>query len=112
MNKKISRTPKNYDGTKPTTRQLQDLLPQVLKQVSGALNIHAEKVIAAWPGIIGDRFSAMTKAESFIDGVLTVTVTNSTLYSLLKQNDKPVLLSKMRKIFPGIEVKTISFRIG
>jgi len=112
LNRKKTRTPRGYDGIQPTTQKLQDILPQAVNRMGKDLNIHAEKVLKSWPEIIGIRFAPMTTAVSFVEGILTVTVTNSTLYSLLQKNEKTTLLSKLRERFPGVKIKTILFRIG
>jgi hypothetical protein len=41
-----------------------------------------------------------------------VKVKNSTLHSLLSQNDKPRILQLLRQQFPNAEIKNIYFRIG
>jgi len=112
LRRKIKRTPRHYDGTGLTTRQLSDLLPVILRRVRGAYGTRSEQVLASWSEVIGERLSAMTTAESFYDGVLKVRVKNSTLHSLLQQHEKSRLLSRLRKHFPGVEIKTIVFRIG
>lgn len=112
MKRKTKRTPRHYDGTGLTTRQLGDLLPVVLQRVRGAYGTRADQILAAWPEVIGERLSSMTSAQSFYDGVLKVRVKNSTLHSLLQQHEKFRLLSSLRKLFPGVEIKTIIFRIG
>jgi hypothetical protein len=112
LRKKTRKTPQNYDGTGLTSHQLRDILPLVLRSVEGVYYTKAERILDAWPSIIGSRLSSMTRAESFFDGVLTVRVKNSTLHSLLQQHDKSRLLAKLRKQFPGIYLKTIVFRIG
>lgn len=112
MKRSSKRTPRHYDGTGLTTRQLGDLLPIVLRKVRGAYGTRADQILAAWPEVIGERMAKMTTAYSFYEGVLKVRVKNSTLHSLLEQHEKPRLLSQLRKLFPSIEIKTILFRIG
>lgn len=68
--------------------------------------------MAAWPEIIGPKFAPMTQALSFEEGVLTVTVRNSSLFSLLTQHDKPRLLKSMQAKLPSTTIKNIYFRIG
>lgn len=106
------RTPKNYDGEKPTSKPLSQLIPLVLEQISMNFSDRPDLILASWPEIIGPRLAPMTQAVSFIDGILLVKVKNSTLYSLLSQNDKPKLVQKLREKFPKILIKTILFRIG
>ncbi|MGK5593830.1 MAG: DUF721 domain-containing protein [Parachlamydiaceae bacterium] len=110
--KKLPRTPKNYDGQKLTTHKISDVLPCVLEQITEHFSDRPDLVLAAWPDVIGPQLASMTRAVSFKDGVLLVVVRNSTLYSLLNQNDKPKILTILRKKFPKIEIKTILFRIG
>lgn len=112
MNKPYRRTPKNYDGTKTTMHRLGEILPQVLSEVGKVYNQRPEMLLEAWPAIIGPKLAAMATAVSFIDGVLIVKVKNSTLHSLLSQNEKPRLVNILRQKFPNMHIKTISFRIG
>lgn len=69
-------------------------------------------VLAAWPSLIGENLAPMTRASHFIEGVLTVIVSNSVLLSLLVQNERGRLLNKLRKQFPGTRICDIRFRIG
>lgn len=113
MNKKaIPRIPRNYDGSNPTGRHVKELLPAVLNKIGENYQERPDLILAAWPEIIGPILASQTQAVSFIDGKLTVKVKNSTLYSLLNQNDKPKLVATLRQRFPRIEIKTILFRIG
>lgn len=106
------RTPRNYDGTKTTSHHLQDVLASVLTHVSKAHQDRPDLVLAAWPHIIGDKLADMTQALSFSDGILIVSVRNSSLYSLLSQRDKPKILSALRQRFPSLVIRNIFFRIG
>jgi hypothetical protein len=106
------RTPRNYDGSEVTTHRLHDLMPAVLAHISVTFADRPDLILAAWPDVIGERLAPMTEAVSFIEGVLTVKVKNSTLYSLLSKNDKPKLVQALKARFPKIQIKTILFRIG
>jgi hypothetical protein len=110
--KTARRTPRNYNGTEVTTRSLGELIPSVLSRISEVNQERPDLILAAWPGIIGSNLAAMTQAVSFTDGILVVKVKNSTLYSLLNQNDKPKLLSNLRKKFPKVTIHNIIFRMG
>jgi hypothetical protein len=110
--KPYCRTPKNYDGTETTTHKVSDLLPAVLSQIGEIYQQRPDLILASWPEIIGPKLASMTQAVSFSDGVLVVKVKNSTLYSLLSQNDKPRILNILRQKFPSVQIKTILFRIG
>lgn len=106
------RTPRNYDGAEVTTHRLHDLMPGVLSRISVTFSDRPDLILAAWPDVIGERLAPMTEAISFINGVLTVKVKNSTLYGLLCNNDKPKLVQALKAKFPKILIKTILFRIG
>jgi hypothetical protein len=112
MSKPYYRTPKNYDGTGVTTHCVSELLPALLSKIGEVYHQRPDLVLAAWPDIIGPKLAAMTQALSFVDGVLVVKVKNSTLHSLLSQNDKPRILNTLRQRFPHVLIKTIAFRIG
>lgn len=111
--KKYERTPHGYDGAKPTSRMLHELLPHVLQKVGSLYKTQPDVVIAAWARVIHEKFAPLTKAVRFEEGILYVTVKNSTLLSLLSTpTDKERLLMQLRKEVPGASVKGIHFRIG
>ncbi len=112
IKKKYQRTPYKYDGTYTTTHQIHHLLPFVLAKIGDVYQQRPDLILSSWPEIIGSMFSSMTQAVAFKEGVLHVKVKNSTLFSLLNQNEKPRLLSLLRKRFPQVEIKTILFRVG
>lgn len=111
MSKKYFRTPKNYDGTALTTHQMTQLIPQVLSHIDNVYHQQSNLIMDAWPEIIGLKLAHMTRAVSFLEGVLVVKVKNSTLLSLVNQ-DKVHLLRLLREKFPATKIKTIIFRIG
>jgi len=112
LSKNYRRTPRNYDGCGTTGHQMSDLLPVVLRQIGAVYQERPDLVLAAWPEVIGSKLASMTEAVSFTEGVLVVRVTNSTLYSLLNQHEKPRLLQSLRYKFPRTCIKTIFFRHG
>lgn len=112
MEKNRRRTPKNYDGTAPTSRRLSDVLPQVLANVMSAYSERPDLILASWPEVIGPKLASMTRAISFHQGVLFVKVQNSTLFSLLNQHDKPKLLVKLKQQFPKHNIRNIVFKMG
>jgi len=109
---KFKRTPRNYDGTKPTSRRLDEVLSLVLGQVGALHHARPDLILAAWSDLIGPQHARMTQAESFSEGVLTVRVTNSTLHSLLVQRERGRLIKELRKRFPKANIKGIYFRMG
>lgn len=112
MNSKYKRTPKDYNGTALTTHRVNDVLPFVLKKLQQVYCHRPDLILASWPEIIGPKLAPMTQVVSFIDGILLVKVRNSTLYSLLNQNDKSRILMRLREKFPDVAIKGITFRIG
>lgn len=96
-----------------TSLQLKEMLPSYLKKIQDqGGEISPLTIQQAWPEIIGERLAKMTKAISFYEGILTVKVSNSTLYSILAQHEKEKLLKALRARFPSVEIKNIMFRIG
>lgn len=106
------RVPRYYDGTLPTSRLIRHLLPHLLEDIGHRFSDRPDLVMQAWPEVIGSKLAPMTQAIQFLDGVLIVVVKNSTLHSLLSQNDKPRLIQNLRDKFPGTLIKTIKFRLG
>ena len=112
MKKLYTRTPKQYDGTQVTSHRIHDILPAVLAKIGDVYQQRSDLILAMWPELIGPKLASMAQAVSFVEGVLVVKVKNSTLHSLLSQNEKTRLVSLLRQKFPRVEIKTIHFRIG
>ena len=106
------RTPKNFDGIEPTGKSIDHLLNKILSDIGKQAGQMGSEVIQAWGHVLGPKFANLTEAVGMQDGVLTVKVKSSTLYSLLCQHEKPRLLKKLRELFPRIEIRDIVFRIG
>ncbi len=98
-------------GTNLTSRQLNQLLPGVLARIGRIYQSRPDLILSAWPSVIGANLAAQTRATSFSEGVLFVSVKNSTLYSLLTQHDKPRIIQSLREKFPHTTIKTIVFRL-
>lgn len=106
------RTPRGYDGIRPTSRSLSDVLPRVLAQVTKVQKGRPDLVFAAWEAVVGPTVSSMTDPESFLEGILTVRVQNSTLYSLLNQRDRFRVLKSLQSQVPGAKIRGLRFRLG
>jgi hypothetical protein len=107
------RTPFGYDGSKRTTKKLDELLPFVLEKVQAKYLANPEMLIQSWPKIIGEKLAAMTRVIRFQDKVLYVAVKSSTLLSLLHTSkDKERILQVIKNTLPGIVCENIVFRIG
>ena len=112
MKKRFHRTPKGYNGVYLTSHKLRDLLSSGLYNIGMTYKDQGDLILAAWPEIIGKKLASMTEAISFDTGILYVKVRNSTLFSLLKQHDKPKILRSLRGKFPKTIIKNIVFRMG
>lgn len=97
---------------KTTNKQIKDLLPKVLDQISALHRDRPDLILMAWTEVIGEKLAPMTKAVAFEKGILTIKVNNSTLYSLLIQHERVRLLKCLRMKFPAVEIKNIHFRMG
>jgi hypothetical protein len=112
MNKFYQRGPKQNNRTSVTTRRVSELLPVVLSEIGKVYHQRSDLILASWPDMIGPSLASMTQAVSFVDGRLVVKVKNSTLYSLLSQNEKLRILDLLRQKFPNVDIKTLYFRMG
>lgn len=112
MVKRLKRTPRYYDDIRPTTKALAELLPEWMANASSRFQDRPDLILLAWPEIIGEKLAPMTKAVSFVEGVLTVKVKNSSLYSLLVQHEKGRLLGLLHRKFPSVKIQNIVFHLG
>ena len=108
----FKRTPRNYDGSEPTGKIIGELLPEILTNLSGKFKDQPHLILEAWPEIVGERVSKMTRAVSFKEGMLEVRVRNSSLLSLLVEHEKSRLLALFQKRFPKVRFQDIFFKIG
>ncbi len=108
----MHRTPKNYDGIASPTKTIREMLPEVLGRIQKRSGSRPSEIVDAWPKIIGLKMAEMARAVSFENGVLTVIVRSSALYSSLCQHEKPRLLAMLQEQFPKTQVRNIVFRIG
>jgi hypothetical protein len=98
--------------TAASSHSLSELLPKFLENLGKVYHNRPDLILAAWPEVIGNEIGKMTEALSFVDGILTVRVKNSTLYSLLNQHEKPRIIKTLREKFAGVVIKSIHFRLG
>jgi hypothetical protein len=111
--KKWDKNKRRFKGESPslTSSHLRDLLPAFLSSLGEKYHDRPALICESWPQIVGDKIAKMTRAWKFDEGILHVTVQNSTLLSLLSQYDKPRLIAKLRGHFPQVEIKTVVFRL-
>ena len=98
--------------TAPTSKILRQIIPSVLRKISKRQEERPDLILASWPLLVGERIASMSKAASFIDGVLTIKVRNSSLLSLLAQHERKRLLRELRAKFPNATIRNIRFCIG
>jgi predicted nucleic acid-binding Zn ribbon protein len=98
--------------TQLTSHHLSDLLPEVLREIGASVEQQSELILAAWPQVVGPKLAEMAHAVAFRSGVLYVSVSHSTLFSLLQQRERPRLLQSLREKFPRTQIHNIVFRIG
>lgn len=104
-----SRAPRNYQGTEILTKKMTDLLPEFLDELRRKKGDEKEVVFEFWQSLVGEKMAALTEPVSLIEGVLTVKVKSSTLYSLLVTHERPRLLAQLKEKF---SVRNLVFRIG
>ncbi len=112
MRKLIKRIPKNYQGLEPTGREIKFLFPLILDEYDHRFNLKSERILAAWPELVGEQTASMSRVVSFSSGIVKVKVKNSTLLSLLANHEKARLLKQFKSRFPSHQIKNISFTIG
>ncbi len=112
MLKRLKRTPRNYDQVDPTNKEVSYLLQEWMAKASRTFQDRPDLVLLSWPEVIGEKLAPMTTAVSFVEGVLTVRVRNSSLYGLLVQHERNRLLSVLQQKFPGVKIRNIVFRLG
>jgi len=87
-------------------------MPKILTEIHAKDKSPLPLFQAVWPKVIGVKLAAMTEVIAFENGVLTISVSNASLYSLLAQYEKGRILKKIKGQFPEIEIHDIYFRRG
>lgn len=105
----VSRTPKNFDGIHPPGVTIGKLLPELLMEIGKRSEVPVEAIFREWKFLLGEKMAPFTEPVSFVDGILTVIVKSSTLYSLLRIHEKVRLQKKLQEKF---QVRDIVFKIG
>lgn len=86
-----------------------DLLPEVMADIGKKVKDPRLEIYRLWNELIGEKMASMTEPVSFVDGVLTVKVKSSTLYSLLVTHERPRLLARLQEKF---SIRNLVFRVG
>jgi len=106
------RTPRNYNGVEVTTKEVKDVLTEILPQIKMRREKRPERINELWEEVIGPKLSPMTKVDSFNDGKLIIKVKNSTLHSLLCQYEKEKILKILQDKLSKKMIKELIFKIG
>ena len=112
VNTPKKRLPRSYDGHRTTLRHVSRIAPGLLKKLSPDQCQQHKLVLNAWAAVVGPAVAGMTRAIDFSQGILTVKVTNSSLYALLRNREKSRVLCLLRKKFPNVTIQDILFRMG
>jgi hypothetical protein len=104
-----SRTPRNYSGIENPAKKMADLLPEVMSDIGRKVKDPREEIYQFWSELIGEKWAPMAVPVSFVEGVLTVKVKSSTLYSLLVTHERPRLLGRLQEKF---SIRNLIFRVG
>lgn len=86
-----------------------ELLPEMLSDLGRKVKDPREEVFRFWRELMGEKMAPLTEPVSFVDGVLTVKVKSSTLYSLLVAHEKPRLLRRLQEKF---SIRDLTIRVG
>ncbi|MFZ4772854.1 MAG: DciA family protein [Chlamydiia bacterium] len=112
MSPRIKRIPYGYDGPLPTGRTIQRLLPKMLEKIGVTHEQQPNVVLEMFQEILGKELSKIAVAKSYHDGILNVTVKNSTFLSVLHTHEKGRILSQLRLKCPNQRFDNIVFRVG
>ena len=94
----------------PTTQHLAVMAQTYLSDLERRMQQASPEILQLWPQVAGE-FAKMTRAKKFENGILLVTVRNSTVLSMLHQK-KAILISALQQKIPGIQLLDIMFRFG
>ena len=106
----ISRRKRSEEDLLP--KNAKELLPKILLKLEKKYRNNSINIIESWPEIVGSRLAPMTKVIGFDDGILTVKVKNSTLFSLLNNYEKDKILLKLQTQFSDKIIKKLCFKLG
>jgi hypothetical protein len=104
-----SRTPRNYSGVQSPNKKLAELVPDFMSDLGKKMKDPREEIFRFWVILIGEKMAPLTEPVSFADGILTVKVKSSTLYSLLVTHERPRLLARLQEKF---SIRNLIFRVG
>lgn len=107
----MKRTAKNYNGLQFPVKKMDALLSEVLQSLQRDKSSIEKQIRTAWKALVGEAIAKHASVQSFREGILKVVVRSASLYNLLVQHEKQVVLSKLQKQFPD-QIKDIIFKVG
>ncbi len=103
---------KKKSKTATTIKHMSQVLSQYLEELERLRKVNPQKLIKAWHSVMDPKYEGMTAAVGYQDEELLVKVSNSSLFSLLKQTNQKSMLEQLREIAPKTPVKKIHFLFG
>ena len=101
---------KRSDATATTSKDLGDLALRYLNFLKKKVNENPNEILALWSKVVSPQHARMTKAVKFEEGVLFVSVNNSTLLTMLHtSNEKQRLLTLLQGKVPKVAGITFFF---
>ena len=104
-----SRTRRNYSGTVNPAKKISEILPEIALEISKRREDPRDEIFQFWFTLMQEKWAPFTEPLSFQEGVLTVKVKSSTLYSLLAAHEKGRLLKELQGKF---SIRNLVFRVG
>lgn len=104
-----SRTRRNYSGTENPVKNASEILPEILTELGKKIQNPKDEIFQFWQILMGEKMAHFTEPCFYADGVLTVKVKSSTLYSLLAGPEKARLLKALQEKF---SIRNLVFRVG
>jgi hypothetical protein len=96
---------------KRSHRTLQAVLPHLMDSIASNYENNPMVLEKIWAEILGKNLTGKTRILSYKEGILTVSIINPTLYSVLCMQKKD-LLHKFQQKLSQDSVKELVFKVG
>lgn len=104
-----SRTRRNYSGTENPVKNASEIWPEILTELEKKTQDSRADIFQFWQTLMGEKMAHLTEPCFYAEGILTVKVKSSTLYSLLAGPEKARLLKALQEKF---SIRNLVFRVG
>ncbi|WP_213357720.1 DciA family protein [Chlamydiifrater phoenicopteri] len=105
-------SPTKKSRTATTIKHMSHVLSKYLEDLEKLRKTDPQQLIKAWHAIMDPKYKGMTAAVGYQDEELLVKVSNSSLFSILKQTNQKSLLEQLKTLSPRTPVKKIYFLFG